>query len=358
MFLPEFHITLGEARGHVMDCLHCKKVPMLRGSPGLGKSAVIHQVAGDMNLLVIDARFAGYDPTDINGFPHLDVEKGIAQYYPLETFPLDNWDLPINPETGTSYAGWLLFADELNSAPPAVQAASYKLFLDRMVGQRKLHPKVYMAAAGNLDSDGAVTHEMSTALISRVINYQIRHDLKSWLDWAHPAGMHSLVTSYLEFRTANFYTFNPDEPNQPFASPRTWEFTNDFLKYWETQNASISAKMPTLVGTLGSGIATDFKAFANIRGKLPNRATVLGNPDNAPLPNDLGPLYAMTGALADWADPDDNANVEAILKYTSRLQPADFQVTTIRNLNARNEKFKTHPEVQKWMLKNMDAFLG
>ena len=118
------HIPLGQCMPHVRDCLLAGLVPMLRGSPGIGKSAAIHAVAAEQELLVIDARFAGYDPTDINGFPDLDREKGIATYYPLETFPLEEAILPINPATDRPYKGWLLFCDELNSAPPAVQAAS------------------------------------------------------------------------------------------------------------------------------------------------------------------------------------------------------------------------------------------
>jgi len=355
MFQAEHHITLSQAAPYVKDCFQAGLVPMLRGSPGLGKSAMTHAVAASMNLFIIDARFAGYDPTDINGFPSLDEVKGIAKYYPLETFPLDDWELPTNEKTGQPYAGWLLLMDEFNSAPPAVQAASYKLVLDRQVGQRKLHPAVHMIAAGNLDGDGAITHEMSTALISRVINFQIRPDLKSWLEWAHPTGIHSLITSYLEFRTGNFYTFDADEPNQPFACPRTWEFVHKLMDVWASNGESISTKLPILIGTLGSGVALDFKAFAAIRGNLPSKAEILGNPDSAPVPTDLGPLYALTGALADWAE---DGNIEAIIKYTSRMRPADFQVTAMRNLNARHEKFKTHPAMVKWMMDNMDAFLG
>lgn len=349
MFKPEYHVTLKEAESMVQDCILAGLVPMLRGSPALGKSATVHAVAKAHNLLVIDARFAGFDPTDINGFPMIDEAKGIARYYPLETFPLEDWTIP------EGYSGWLLFMDEFNSAPPAVQAASYKLVLDRMVGQRKLHPAVHMVAAGNLDSDGAITHEMSTALISRVINFQIKESLKDWLDWAHPAGIHTLITSFLEFDTSSFYTFDSDEPNQPFASPRTWEFVHKMLEVWARNGSRISDKMPMLVGALGEGVAVKFKAFAALRGTLPTKAEVLADPSNSRLPQDLGPKYCMTGALADWADL---SNADKILTYIKRLQPADFQVTAIRNLNSRKPEFKTHPLVSAWMLENMDAFLG
>lgn len=355
MFKPEFHVTLTQAAVLVQESFLAGVVPMLRGSPGIGKSAIIHWVSKTMNLLVIDARFAGYDPTDVNGFPGLVESEGIAKYYPLETFPLEGQELPINPLTGTQYAGWVLFMDEFNSAPRAVQAASYKLVLDRMVGQRKLHPAVYMCAAGNLDSDNAITEEMSTAMVSRICNLQVKHDLKSWMEWANGAGISTLITSFLEWRKNHFYSFNAKTPDRPFASPRTWEFTNNYLKVWETNNVKISERLPTLAGLLDEGIAQEFKAFAAIRNSLPNKDDILNNPETAQMPSDLGPLYALTGALADWANPD---SIENIVKYTSRMNPADFQVATLRSIMARNKDMGSHPVIQKWMMDNTSKFLG
>ncbi|MBO6276359.1 MAG: hypothetical protein J6N20_02825, partial [Pseudomonas sp.] len=230
--LADFQIPMGEATQHVRDILQAGLVPMLRGSPGITKSAVIQEIADEMNLLLIDNRFAGFDPTDMNGFPGLDMVKGVARYYPLENFPLDTDELPINPKTGEKFAGWLVFCDELTSAPEMVQAASYKFFLDRMVGQRKLHPLAHIAAAGNHDDDQAVTVAMSTALISRLVNLSVTEDMTHWLNWAQKGNIRSLITSYLEWRPNAFYTFDNKNPDQPFACPRSWTFVNKLLDVW------------------------------------------------------------------------------------------------------------------------------
>ena len=46
--------------------------------------------------------------------------------------------------------------DEFNSALPSVQAACYKLVLDRMVGQHHLHKKCFIVACGNKETDNAI----------------------------------------------------------------------------------------------------------------------------------------------------------------------------------------------------------
>lgn len=356
MLPEEYQVTLGQAKPMVEDCLDADLVPILRGSPALGKSALCAAIAKERNLKLIDERFAGYDPTDMNGFPDLDREIGIAKYFPLETFPLEGQELPINPETGAPYAGWLVLADELTSAVPAVQAASYKLFLDRMVGQKKLHEKVHLIAAGNLDTDNAVTHEMSTALISRLINIHVVVSQAEWLNWAtQGTNIHSLVTSFIDYQGSDyFYTFNAEEPNQPFAASRTWEFTSKLITTFFKKGVNISSRAALLAGTVGPASAAALVGFAATWGKLPTLAAILANPDTCDLPHEPGAQYAMTGAIGDWATAE---NLPKLITYFNRMRP-DLQIVTFRNINNRHPELKAHPAAMDWTVKNAAMFLG
>ena len=96
--------------------IQAKLVPMLIGSPGCGKSQIVHAIAKMYNLFVIDLRLSQCDPTDLLGFPHIFGAK--AGYLPMNTFPIEGDKIP------EGYSGWLLFFDEFNSAPPSVQAAA------------------------------------------------------------------------------------------------------------------------------------------------------------------------------------------------------------------------------------------
>ena len=41
-------------------------VPFIEGSPAIGKSSIVHQIAKQYNLKVIDLRLSQCDPTDLN----------------------------------------------------------------------------------------------------------------------------------------------------------------------------------------------------------------------------------------------------------------------------------------------------
>lgn len=47
-------------------CIKTKLVPMVVGSPGVGKSSIIAQVADHFKLKLIDIRLAQCDPCDLN----------------------------------------------------------------------------------------------------------------------------------------------------------------------------------------------------------------------------------------------------------------------------------------------------
>jgi MoxR-like ATPase len=59
-------VTLAVAKQIVEHVLSRGLVPMVSGSPGLGKSDMIHQIAKERNLMVIDVRLSQCDPTDLN----------------------------------------------------------------------------------------------------------------------------------------------------------------------------------------------------------------------------------------------------------------------------------------------------
>ena len=139
--------TLKLIQRHLPVLLDNGIVPFIHGSPALGKSAIGKQLADAHNLKFIDLRLTELDPTDLHGLPNF--KEGKATFVPFDTFPLEGDKIP------EGYKGWCIFLDEINSANHSVQAACYKLVLDRMVGQHKLHPKVKLMAAGKFLMDKA-----------------------------------------------------------------------------------------------------------------------------------------------------------------------------------------------------------
>lgn len=333
-------VKISQARDIITSYIKARLVPMLVGSPGVGKSAIIHEIAKQYNLKVIDLRLSQCDPVDLLGLPTVNGTK--ASYRPLDTFPIEGDPIP------QGYSGFLLFLDEMNGASPAVQMASYKLVLDRMVGTHKLHDKVAIVCAGNLETDNAIVQSMSTALQSRLVHLELAIDAKEWCDWAMSHDIDHRITSYIEFKPSALYTFHPDHSDKTYACPRTWEFANRLMGHIEDSNAAAMFS-----GVLSEGVAREFLEFTKIYTQLPKMEDIVKAPTKVAVSDEPSILYAITGSLAEYTTHD---NVESILQYTKRL-PAEFQIIMLKSALKRHSDIQTHPAFKKWMLEFSSTFM-
>ena len=118
---------------------------MIWGPPGIGKSSIVAQVAQEAGLEFIDLRLSLLASADLRGLPvpvppGEDEETGTSTWYPPEFLPRQGKGI--------------LFLDELNMAPPAMQGVAQQLILDRRVGSYVVPDGWFLVAAGNLRDDG------------------------------------------------------------------------------------------------------------------------------------------------------------------------------------------------------------
>ena len=327
-------VKISQAVSMAAKFLKAKLVPMVAGSPAIGKSAIAKQLAKDFNLFMIDMRLAQCDPTEVSGFPRIANDK--AGYVPMETFPVEGDPIP------EGYSGWLLFLDEFNSCSTAVQAAAYKLVLDRMVGKYHLHKNVAIMCAGNLESDNAIVNATSTALQSRLVHMELVVSVPDWIDWASKNNIDFRITSFIEFKPESLYTFKPDHCDVTYASPRTWEFANRVLKVTDEASSDI---LPMLAGTLTEGVAREFLTFCKIYQTLPSMTQIVMSPDTTPVPTELSTLFALSGSISQHTTVDTH---KQMMKYILRM-PLEFQVVCLRSAIRRNMEIMAHPDTQAWL---------
>ena len=331
-------VTLKEAENYVVRCVTKQLVPMISGSPGLGKSDLVRQIAKQYNLFVIDMRLSQCDPTDLNGFPTITDER--ASYKPMDIFPIEG-DTP--PK---GYSGWLLFLDEINSAVRATQAAAYKLVLDRMIGQKKLHGNCITICAGNLATDKAIVADMGTAMKSRLVHLVVRADHNDWIDWANSTKIDPRITAYIGFRPENLHNFDPQHDDLTFPCPRTWEFLSKLV---EDETDIKLSDLPLYAGTVGEGAAHEFVSFTKCFAKLPTIQHIVSSPNSAPVPDEPGTLYACSSLVAKNAD---KTNIIPIIDYVDRM-PVEFKVITMKAIGKRDKALiRNSPEFAKWIANN------
>ncbi|WP_316899557.1 MoxR family ATPase [Pseudodesulfovibrio indicus] len=305
----------------------------LWGAPGVGKSQVVAQAAEELGRELIDIRAVLLDPVDLRGLPSVDG-------------PVARWNPPaFLPREGTG----VLFLDELNAAPPLVQAACYQLVLDRRVGEYELPEGWSVVAAGNRETDRAVTHRMPSALANRFVHLDFSVDVNDWLAWAEQAGLGREILDFIRFRPNLLHAFDPRQNEKAFPSPRSWEFAARIL----AAKPDPEVELGLLKGTVGPGAAVEFAGFLRMFRQLPDPDAVIRKPLTAVIPEEPATLYALCEALARKAGKD---TAENIVEYALRL-PSEFGVLLVRDAVRQHREVVDTPSFGRWAEANSAVLL-
>jgi len=241
---------------------------MIWGAPGIGKSSIVNDIANDSKLQLIDLRLSQLAPTDLRGLP--GIENGKSKWYVPEFLP----------RKGSG----ILFLDEINMAPPAMQGVAQQLILDRAIGEYNVPDNWYIWAAGNRKEDHAAVFQMPSALSNRFIHLTIEPDIKSFSNWGIANGISEEILSFLAFRPTLLHKINGTQPAWP--SPRSWVLANNLYK------AGLSIE--PAVGPTGA----EFDSYILIYDSLPDFELILKGKCKDKFPKEPSKRFAISTGLA------------------------------------------------------------
>ena len=318
----------------VLTPLIDSKIPVfIWGNPGVGKSSLVSQTADEKGMRFIDLRLSLLDPTDLRGIPFFESDGKKAVWAKPEFLPDSSSD-----EYG------ILFLDEINSAPPTIQAAAYQLILDRKIGEYTLPTNYSIIAAGNYESDRGVTYRMPTPLSNRFVHLNFDLDFDSWKLWAFKAGLDKRILSYLSYKPADLFVFDPKSAQKSFATPRSWKFVDDILKSGLTPRLLESV----ISGAVGKEIAGEFINYIKVMEQLPVIDDILLGKEVG-IPEKNSALYALNlGIVYALKDNFTTENLTNVLRFSLSLN-GEFAVMLIRDLQKSGIDVEASPYWKEWV---------
>lgn len=302
---------------------------MIWGPPGIGKSNIVAQITRSHKIDFVDVRLSQLAPTDLRGLPV--AEDGISKWYPPEFLP----------HSGNC----ILFLDELNMAPPAMQGVAQQLILDRRVGSYVVPEGWYVWAAGNRKEDRAAVFDMPAPLANRFLHLQVEPDFESFKTYALAKNIHEQIIAFLSFRPSLLHKLDPQQPAWP--SPRSWEMASHL------HNAELD-----ITPAVGLETESEFAAFVKVYQSLPDLERIfLGKGDSISFPSEPSVRYATTIGLAVRAESANQAY--NAFSWISQAATAEwvqlFAVDLFRQMRSKGQLgilaqlVQKNPELQKFM---------
>ncbi len=302
------------------------------GSPGIGKSSIIKQIATDKGLEFVDLRLSLLDPTDLKGIPFFDKDNHEA------VWASPNF-LPKNPDSKG-----ILFLDEINTAPPSVQASAYQLVLDRKVGDYELPKGWSIVAAGNHESDRGVVYRMPPPLANRFVHLNMEVSFEDWKGWAYSNGIDSSIIAFLHYDESKLFDFDPSKNQKSFPTPRSWEYVHRVL----ASNIESALLMEIISGAVGSESATAFMSFRKLMSRLPDIEKLL-NGEELEVEHDSQVLFALiAGIISKIKQNSSKEKIDNALKFSLTL-PKEFSVMLVKDMQQNKINVEASSVWEDWV---------
>jgi len=316
-----------------LDKLIESQIPVfVWGSPGIGKSSIIKQIAEDKNLEFVDLRLSLLDPTDLKGIPFFDQENNEA------VWASPNF-LPKNPDSKG-----ILFLDEINTAPPSVQASAYQLVLDRKVGEYELPKGWSIVAAGNNESDRGVVYRMPPPLANRFVHLNMEVSFEDWKVWAYENNIESSIIAFLHYDESKLFEFDPSKNEKSFPTPRSWEYVHKVL----ASDIEATLLMEIVSGAVGSESATAFMSFRKVMNRLPDIEKLLSG-EEVEVEHDSQVLFALiAGVISNIKQNSTKEKIDHALKFSLTL-PKEFSVMLVKDMQQNKINVEGSAVWEEWV---------
>ncbi len=223
---------------------HMQRPIIMLGPPGVGKTAIVSQIADRMGLNFVSYSITHHTRQSALGLPFIEQKTFGGQEYSISEYTMSEIIAAVYSAIEASGVDeGVLFLDEVNCvsetlAPAMLQFLQYKTF-----GQHKLPTGWVIVTAGNPPEYNRSAREFDPAMMDRLKKINVEPSLKVWQEYAQTRGLHPAVLTYLDSKPGNFYSVNADVSGTKIVTARGWEDLSRMLAAYESIGRSANAEL-------------------------------------------------------------------------------------------------------------------
>ena len=311
----------------------------LIGPPGVGKTAIMEQVAQELNVAIVSYSMTHHTRQSALGLPFITQKVYGGVKYDISEYTMS--EIIASVYDTIEFSGkkeGILFLDEINCvsetlSPIMLQFLQYKIF-----GRHRVPQGWIVVTAGNPPEYNNSVHEFDIVTWDRLKRIDVEPEFDCWKEYAYKAGVHPSILTYLEIKKDNFYKVESTVDGKSFVTARGWEDLSRMISLYEFNNITVDIKLIEQY-LQNKKIAIDFAAYYDLFNKYRSDyqidSILSGKADNS-IKNraqnaKLAERLALLGLILDAVSVEmrDVVEVEQLLKdYTVAIR--EFRVNTAK----------------------------
>lgn len=276
-------MNIKQAKEHIKNSvkLYLKKdeygeyrIPVVRqrpifllGSPGIGKTAIMEQIAQELGIALVSYSMTHHTRQSALGLPFITHKSYKGMEFDISEYTMSEIIASIYEVMEQSgIEEGILFLDEINCvsetlAPSMLQFLQYKVF-----GRHKVPEGWVIVTAGNPPEYNKSVREFDVVTMDRMKLVEVEADYATWKEYALKQGIHNAVTTYLDMKKNDFYRVETNVGGKSYVTARGWEDLSATMLLCEEEGIPVDE---TLVGQYlhNDKIVKEFTAYYELYNK-------------------------------------------------------------------------------------------
>lgn len=193
---------------------------VLMGPPGIGKTAIMSQIAREMNIALVAYSMTHHTRQSVLGLPIIvEKEYGKATEYTMSEIIAEVY----NTIENTKIDKGILFLDEINCVSETLVPTMLQFLQYKTLGQHKVPDNWIIVAAGNPNEYNRNARDFDVVTWDRLKRIDIEPSYEVWKEYALKQSVHGSITTYLDIKKENFYRYETSVDGANFVTARAWE---------------------------------------------------------------------------------------------------------------------------------------
>ena len=216
----------------------------LMGAPGIGKTAIMEQIAQELQIGLVSYSMTHHTRQSALGLPFIVKKTYGGEEYSVSEYTMSEIIASIyDLMEVTGLKEGILFLDEINCvsetlAPSMLQFLQYKTF-----GRHSVPGGWIVVTAGNPPEYNNSVREFDIVTWDRLKRIDVKADYEAWKEYAYAKGTHPAITTYLDIKKDDFYKIETTVDGKNFVTARGWSDLSDMIKLYEQKEIPVTEQL-------------------------------------------------------------------------------------------------------------------
>lgn len=253
----------------------------LYGPPGIGKTAVMEQIAEEMEIGLVSYSMTHHTRQSAIGLPFITKKVFDGKEYDVSEYTMSEILASVYEyiEKSGKKEG-ILFLDEINCVSETLSPSMLRFLQYKTFGSHAVPDGWVVVTAGNPPEFNKSVREYDIATLDRIKKIDVEANYDVWREYAVNKNVHPAIIAYLDVKKSDFYIIENTPKGKNFVTARGWEDLSRMMSVFENKNIDIDISLIEQYiqsQTVAEDFSDYYETYKNLTAKFSTEDIVTGN---------------------------------------------------------------------------------